>query len=195
MQHTLTELMSSRICHDLISPVGAIGNGLDLISEVSGHTPELELIGQSAHTAQAKLKFFRVAFGAGGACQIGGPEAQRVASEMFSMGRLSISFSSGWGDRERGLVKLFYLLLLCTESSLPRGGEIICAPTNSGWEIRVSGSSVNPQEALWNHVLNGAELEALTAKNIHFTLARNCLIEKSMTLSAEIRDDSFVLSF
>ena len=129
MPDTLAELISSRICHDLISPVGAIGNGLELMQELGSASPELELVGQSAQSAQAKLKFFRVAFGASTGSMIGGAEAARVAAEMLTSGRLSLHISEQWGDRERGLVKLFYLLLLCVETSLPRGTALRVRPS------------------------------------------------------------------
>ncbi len=195
MQNNLTELMSSRICHDLISPVGAIGNGLELMNELSGPTPELELIGQSAHTAQAKLKFFRIAFGASGDCLIGGAEAERIAAEMFSMGRVSVEFTESWGDRQRSLVKLYYLLLLCVESSLPRGGRIICAPTVSGWDINVAEVPINPSAALWHHITNGDKIDPVTAKTIQFTLARQSLMEQSVTLAIDISENNLHLSF
>ena len=195
MQDTLTELMSSRICHDLISPVGAIGNGLDLITELSGTTPELDLVSQSAFTAQAKLKFFRIAFGASGDRLMSGAEAQRVAQEMFSAGRMQISFTESWGDRQRGLVKLLYLLLLCTESSLPRGGEMICTPTISGWEISVSGAPVKAPEELWNHVLHGSASGPLTAKNIQFSLARQSLTDQEISVTGTFTEDHLRLVF
>lgn len=195
MQENLTELMSSRICHDLISPVGAIGNGLELMNELSGPSPELELVGQSAQTAQAKLKFFRVAFGASNGAKIGGPEAARTASEMFNSGRLSITFTDSWGDRQRSLTKLFYLLLLCVETSLPRGGQIVCSPTASGWDITVNNTPVNEAIELWNHVRNGQKTNSVTAKTIQFTLARESLVSQSIALSIQFEPNKLSLSF
>jgi len=195
MQESLSELMSSRICHDLISPVGAIGNGLELMTALTGPSPELELVGQSAHTAAAKLKFFRLAFGASGGSLIGGAEAQRIAAEMFTGGRLEITFTAPWGDRERRLVKTFYLLLLCVESSLPRGGVITCAPTTSGWEITVSAPPVKAPADLWAHVTDGAAIAPVSAKTIQFTLARQCLLAQGITLTAELSEARLALSF
>ncbi len=192
MQDNLAELISSRICHDLISPVGAIGNGLELMEAMGGLTPELELVGQSAQSAQAKLKFFRLAFGAASSSQIGGPEAERVAVDMFAGGRLSLRIAESWGARERGLVKLFYLLLLCVESSLPRGGEMICTPTDSGWRIAVAGV---PVAALpeWG-CLTGARVD-VTAKTIQFLLARQSLAAQSITLTTAFTETGLELSF
>jgi len=195
MQENLTELMSSRICHDLISPVGAIGNGLELMSALSSPSPELELVGQSAHTAQSKLKFFRIAFGAGSRTLLSGAEARRVATDMFAQGRINIDFTEQWGDREQRLVKLLYLLLLCVETSLPRGGELICAPTESGWEIRVQNTPVNAPTDLWDHVVSGVKLPALTAKTIQFTLARQSLVGQSIRMDFAATRESLTLTF
>ncbi len=195
MQDNLAELISSRICHDLISPVGAIGNGLELMEAMGALTPELELVGQSAHSAQAKLKFFRVAFGAAGTAMIGGPEARRVAEEMFAAGRITIGFSRGWGARERGLVKLFYLLLLCVESSLPRGGLMACTPTDSGWEIEVRDVPVSPPKELWQHVLEGHNGIDASAKTIQFSLARQAMLARGIKVSLEHAEARLRLAF
>jgi len=195
MQENLAELMSSRICHDLISPIGAIGNGLELMSAFDISSPELELVGQSAHTAQSKLKFFRIAFGAGSRTLIGGGEAQRIAADMFAQGRMNLEFTSQWGDRERQLVKLFYLLLLCVETSLPRGGNVACTPTESGWEISVQETLINAPADLWAHIANGAKLPALTAKTIQFPLTRECLVARSINLDYASTGESLSLSF
>ncbi len=195
MPDTLAELISSRICHDLISPVGAIGNGLELMEAMGAVSPELDLVGQSAQSAQAKLKFFRIAFGASAGGMVGGAEAERGAVDMFSTGRLSVHISESWGTRERRLVKLFYLLLLCVESSLPRGGEIHCAPTRTGWRIAVEGVPVAPPAALWRHVTEGQNGIDVNAKTIQFSLARQCLVAQSIHLAARFTDSGLHLEF
>jgi len=165
------------------------------MSELGGASPELELVGQSAQSAQAKLKFFRVAFGAGSSSLIGGAEAERVAVDMFTFGRLSLSISESWGARERGLVKLFYLLLLCVESSLPRGGNIQCAPTTSGWCIKVNGTPVAPPADLWRYVSEGHNGIDLNAKTIQFLLVRQAMVEQSITLKSEFSETSLQVEF
>jgi histidine phosphotransferase ChpT len=72
----LTSLIGSRICHDLISPLGAIGNGVELLA-MSGTAPgpEMDLISQSVENANARIRFFRVAFGAARGGQPRGPRS------------------------------------------------------------------------------------------------------------------------
>ena len=195
MQDNLNELISSRICHDLISPVGAIGNGLELMEAMGSASPELELVGQSAQSAQAKLKFFRVAFGASNGAMIGGPEARRVAEEMFATGRITLAFASDWGERERGLVKLLYLLLLCVESSLPRGGVMSCSTTDSGWQIVVANVPVAPPENLWRYVVEGHNGIDVSAKTIQFSLARQAMRAQNIQISFDYSASGLRLAF
>ncbi len=192
----LADMISSRICHDLISPVGAISNGVELMQELNGPSPEMELISQSAENAQAKLMFFRVAFGASSVdAMVSHTAAASVAQKMFANGRISVEFSEPWGDRNRNLVKLLYLLLLCVESSLPRGGLIRCLPTDSGWEISVKNDRLDPPETLWKALLNGDAFGQLASQEIQFLLARDIAETINITLTAQFSPSTLSLRF
>jgi histidine phosphotransferase ChpT len=66
----LTALVGSRICHDLVSPLGAIGNGVELLGLTGiAPSPEMALIVESVENANARLRFFRIAYGAAGTDQ------------------------------------------------------------------------------------------------------------------------------
>lgn len=132
-------LLCSRLCHDLLSPVGALNNGLELMADETD--PEmrercLELLGDSARTSANKLKFFRLAFGsAGGFGDAVPPHEARVAIEgMFSgTGRVKI----GWLVDEQLLsklaVKVLLNLALIAGDALVRGGQLdIGAETRPG---------------------------------------------------------------
>ena len=91
MTHTplsLATLVGSRICHDLISPVGAIGNGVELIA-MGGpiNTPELTLISDSVANASARIKFFRIAFGVASPEQtLGAPSVKAIVEDTYAEG-------------------------------------------------------------------------------------------------------------
>lgn len=132
-------LLCSRLCHDLLSPVGALNNGLELMADETD--PEmrercLELLGDSARTSANKLKFFRLAFGsAGGFGDAVPPHEARVAIEgMFSgTGRVKV----GWLVDEQLLgklaVKVLLNLSLIAGDALVRGGQLdIGAETRPG---------------------------------------------------------------
>ncbi|MBL4807424.1 MAG: hypothetical protein JKY31_09055 [Rhodobacteraceae bacterium] len=192
----LADMISSRICHDLISPVGAISNGVELMGDLNGPSPELDLINQSADTAKAKLMFFRVAFGASSYDSMLGCNATiNSARDMFAIGRISVDFPEPWGDRSRSLVKLLYLLLLCVESSLPRGGEIVCMPTDSGWQITVADTKIDAPTELWESLLNSAPFGDLPASQIQFQLARDAAERIDIKLTAAFSENHLTLIF
>ena len=90
----ITAEIGSRICHDLISPIGAISNGIELL-ELSGaaQSPEMLLIADSVRTANAKLRFMRIAFGdATGANSAGASEINDILSHNFADNRFSVDW-------------------------------------------------------------------------------------------------------
>ena len=90
----LTDLIGSRIFHDLVSPLGAIGNGVELLSmSTSGAAaaPELALIGQSVDSANARIRFFRVAFGAAGeGSHLNNSEIRSNLATVYRNGRMKV---------------------------------------------------------------------------------------------------------
>jgi len=126
----LASLLCSRLCHDLMSPVGALNNGIELLADE--HDPEmrdkcLELLADSARASANKLKFFRLAFGAGGgfAEEIDTHEAQGALEGVFGPER---RIELGWmvGDEKlpKGAVKLLLNLALLAGDALVRGGRL-----------------------------------------------------------------------
>jgi len=84
--------IASRICHDLISPLGAIANGVELLA-LSGvqPTPEMDLIAQSVESANARIRFFRLAYGAPGVAGVGRSEVTRTLAALSPIGRAHLS--------------------------------------------------------------------------------------------------------
>ena len=123
--HYLTDLIGSRICHDLISPLGAISNGVELLSMSGGPVgPEMNLISESVENANARIRFFRIAFGAAKATQIiGQSEVTSILQDLSRGGRLVTDWQAA-GDMSRQYVKLAFLLHQCFESAMPWGGKI-----------------------------------------------------------------------
>jgi histidine phosphotransferase ChpT len=133
----LIALLGSRLCHDLISPMGAIGNGVELMAMSGGPmSPELQLIAQSVNAANARLKFFRVAFGQASPDQrLGAPEIRNLLRDMAQTGRLTYDWRAE-GDHARRVVKLCFLSLLCFETALPWGGADQARSRNLGHAFR-----------------------------------------------------------
>ncbi|MHA6344077.1 histidine phosphotransferase family protein [Roseivivax sp. CAU 1761] len=174
----LSALVGSRICHDLISPIGAIANGLELLAMAGmGGGPELALIEESCRNAAARIRFYRVAFGAASADQ---PMAQGdiagILADFQQGGRLQIDWRPD-GALPRAEVQLAFLLYLCMEAALPRGGRVGFAH-DGVWHCFVENPGLRIDAALW-HRLDPARFSApaeageLAPAQVQFRLLRD----------------------
>jgi len=125
----LTTLLCSRLCHDLVSPVGAVNNGLEMLAEETDpamREQAMKLVVQSAAEAARRLWFFRLAFGAAGAAgdQIAIDEGRKAAEGMFVTGRVRLDWPSAGANLDKGAMKLLLNLVLVAAAALPKGGEV-----------------------------------------------------------------------
>ncbi|WP_083096547.1 histidine phosphotransferase family protein [Pseudophaeobacter leonis] len=156
----LAALIGSRICHDLISPVGAINNGLELLG-MSGTMagPELELISDSVLNANARIRFFRVAFGAAGDQQMGRAEVLSVLDDISKGGRMKFQWDPSMAGSNRSDVRMAFLAALCLETALPYGGLVKISCEDGKWTVTGEGRKVNVDDALWGY-LDGSDATA-----------------------------------
>ncbi len=194
--HDLSALVSARLCHDLISPMGAIGNGLELLQmSQGGGGEELALINDSLATALAKLRFYRVAFGpADPEARQSMDEAAQLTDGMFH-GRFSVDWRHDQNSVERPLVKLIYLAILCMEKSLPMGGALRISTATDAIELSVEGVRTAPPAALWAHVADGAALDEVPSNSVQFPLLRRALLETQRRLEADFGEAGARLRF
>jgi histidine phosphotransferase ChpT len=125
----LAALLCSRVCHDVISPVGAIVNGLEVLEDESDSAMKdfaLDLIKKSARQASAKLQFCRLAFGAAGSAgaMIDLGDAENVAKGFLNDDKLKLIWEAPRLLLPKNQVKLLLNLLLIATSAIPRGGVI-----------------------------------------------------------------------
>jgi len=126
----LASLLCSRLCHDLMSPVGALNNGLELLADETD--PEmrekcLELLADSARATANKLKFFRLAFGAGGGFgdEIDTGEAQAALEGLFGAeGKVELGWVVEDEKLPKGAIRLLLNLALLAGDALVRGGRL-----------------------------------------------------------------------
>jgi histidine phosphotransferase ChpT len=181
----LPALVGSRICHDLISPLGAIGNGVELMGLGGGGTggPELGLIAES------------VAFGfAGGEQRIGRPEVLSILADLTEGARLSVDWQVP-GDQERAEVKLAFLVLQCLETALPFGGEITVAREGEPWKFVGKARRLKIDAALWAAFRGEAGLPDLTPAQVQFALAPEAAAARGRRLSCEIGETEIRAGF
>ena len=125
----LSALLCSRVCHDVISPVGAIVNGLEVLedeSDASMREFALDLIRKSARQASARLQFARIAFGAAGSAgaSIDLADAEKVSRGMFGDEKTQLTWSAPQALYPKNKVKLLLNLVMIATGAIPRGMSI-----------------------------------------------------------------------
>jgi histidine phosphotransferase ChpT len=125
----LAALLCSRVCHDLISPSGAIVNGLEVLEESTDEETRsfaLDLIKKSAKTASARLQFCRLAFGAAGSAnaQVDLGDAENVARAFIEDDKIKLSWNLSSALLPKNRVKLLLNMILVAAQSIPRGGIV-----------------------------------------------------------------------
>lgn len=190
----LAALLCSRVCHDLISPVGAIVNGIEVMEEDKNEetkTFALDLIKKSAHQASAKLQFCRLAFGAAGSAgaQIDLGDAERAARGLIEDGKTTLIWNLPRVLLAKNRVKLLLNMVLIAAGGIPRGGTLTVDPLPgeegaAGFVVTASGlnAKLNPAAA---ELLAGTSAHAIDAHAIQplYTsiLARDCGLVVSAT--------------
>jgi histidine phosphotransferase ChpT len=146
----LAALLCSRVCHDLISPVGAIVNGLEVLDD--NPKPDdrefaLDLIRKSAKTASARLQFCRLAFGAAGSsgAKIDLGDALNMAKGHLEDGKTTIAWNLPRVLLPKNRVKLLLNMLVIAQQTIPRGGTLTVDPVGDGdtMSFRVTTAGLN----------------------------------------------------
>ena len=152
----LAALLCSRVCHDVISPVGAIVNGLEVLEDEKDpemRTFALDLIRRSAETASARLQFCRLAFGAAGSAgaSIDTGEAEKVVRGLFADQKTQIEWNAPRVLAPKNQVKLILNLCLIAAAAIPRGGVITvraeAAAADGSLRISVTAKGLNARLA------------------------------------------------
>jgi histidine phosphotransferase ChpT len=194
----LAALLCSRVCHDLISPVGAIVNGLEVLDEDKDEetkTFALDLIKKSAHQASAKLQFCRLAFGAAGSAgaQIELGDAEKVARGLIEDGKTTIVWNLPREFVPKNRAKLLLNMLMVAVGTIPRGGTLTVDPADGGYRVAAAGlnARLSPVAA---ELLAGSPAHPVDAHAIQpvYTgiLARDC----GLTVSAAAEGDAVVVT-
>lgn len=198
----LAALVSSRICHDIISPVGAIANGLEVMEEDTDQTMRehaMDLIRKSATQASAKLQFARLAFGAAGSAgsEIDLNEAQKVARAVAETDKHTLEWDGPPISLAKDKIKLLLNIVTLALSALPRGGTLKVSISGDGpavaFTVRCDGDSARVPEAL-EQMLAGGNGHALDAHSIQPYYALRIASSANMSLSVSKEGESIVFS-
>jgi histidine phosphotransferase ChpT len=201
----LAALLSSRVCHDVISPVGAIVNGLEVLeeekdAEMRGHA--LALIKSSAAEASSRLQFCRLAFGAAGSkgASIDTGDAEHVTKQLLADERTRIEWSVPRVLMSKNKVKLLLNLCLIADMAIPRGGDISVSATGEGedigFRIEVKGANARIASAVPALLAGEPEDGAIDARAIQAyyagLVARSCGLD--VVISSETEHVTIVAS-
>jgi histidine phosphotransferase ChpT len=191
----LAALLCSRVCHDVISPVGAINNGLELLDEGGADADAMDLIRTSALNASVRLKFARLAFGASGSvgASIDTGEAEKAIREFAAAEKKTeISWSGPRAIIAKNRVKLLMNLFLLSYGSIPRGGSVDVTLENPEQEAKftlVSKGRMLRIPAKFTEFHSGIAQEAVDAHSIqpYYTilLADECGMEITAVATGE----------
>lgn len=170
----LAALVGSRICHDLISPVGAIQNGVELLAMEGRASPELSLIEESVKNASARIRFMRIAFGSTTQDQpVSRHEIEQTLENMGHAGRVRYA----WAVNDactRGEAQQIFLAILCLESAMPRGGTIVVNHDATGWAVTGPAELDRIDPDLWES-LRGQDAKQAQPAHVQFPLLASIL--------------------
>jgi histidine phosphotransferase ChpT len=155
----LAALLCSRVCHDVISPVGAIANGLEVLEDEDDEEMKrtaMDLVRRSARQASAKLQFCRIAFGAAGSAgaSIDLGEAGDTAKVFVGEEKVKLDWQAPRIALPKGEVKLLLNLMLLGMAAVPRGGTVSVTLENDGPVVRAMGDAARVPEKV-AQVLSG----------------------------------------
>lgn len=193
--YDLSALIASRICHDLVNPLGAIGNGVELLAMTGAATgPEIELITSSVTQASARVRLFRVAFGASGPDhRIGRSEVLSTLADLSCGTRLSVDWDTET-DLGRDEVKLAFLALLSCESLMPYGGAIRVTAAGTDWTVTGTSARLRVDPALWA-LLAGTADTPPTPAQVHLWLLPHEAARMGRALRIDQSDAAVSLTF
>jgi histidine phosphotransferase ChpT len=193
----LAALLCSRVCHDIVSPVGAIANGLEMMDEDDDEEMRrlaLELVRRSARQASAKLQFCRMAFGAAGGAgsvlDLG--EAGEIARLFVSDEKVKLDWRAPRGTRDKNEVKLLLNLLLLGIAAVPRGGIVTIEAADDLLSATAEGDGArlaDKTKAVLDRTVPAAEFDARVVQ-VYYALR---LAEQAgLAIAAEARPGAVV---
>lgn len=191
----LAALLGSRICHDLISPIGAINNGLELLDMAGSiEGPEIGLIQDSVSNAEARIRFFRLAYGAPGNQDVSQSEMVSVLRDLNDGSRLQMTWEPGEAQ-PRADVRLSLLAAQCLETALPYGGQVNIRAHNGAWAVSGAAKRMSVDPILWANLTNPDATANLTPAVVQFALLPIAASEVGRSLQVDLQPNKIEIRF
>lgn len=198
----LATLVSSRLCHDLVSPIGAIGNGIELLElseDFPGltQTPEMRLIADSLSAAHNRLQSFRIAFGHAAADQsMTAAQVNKLLTGMTAQRRIQVDLMA-YGAFPRDRIRMVLLAMMCLEHALPKGGNVTVLHSETGWKLTAKTEKTRIDTALWEW-LDQAETPAQrnpSPSEVQFLLLAEAVTESGLALRWKLTGNDAEIAF
>jgi histidine phosphotransferase ChpT len=201
--HEFASLLCSRLCHDLLSPVGALNNGIELLADE--HDPEmrarcLDLLGESARASANKLKFFRLAFGAAGgfADEVDTREARVAIDGLFGTeGRIRLGWMVDSPTMSKSALKILLNLVLIAGDSLVRGGRLDVGAERHGKGldivVRAEGPRIVLDPELKSALLGRSDEETIAPRAAAAWLAYSLVSDGGGEIQVSDEEDAMLL--
>jgi histidine phosphotransferase ChpT len=195
----LAALLCSRVCHDIISPVGAIANGLELLddpeTDADMKVTAMDMVRSSAKTATAKLKFCRIAFGASGSAgaQIDMSEAGETALAFVDPDKIKLDWRAPRENRPKQEVKLLLNMLLLAIAGIPRGGTITVDVEGKTFTVRATGERAKLPTPITEVVMTAYDLDTMDARLVQPYYARVLAQSAGVVLTMAMDGENSVL--
>jgi histidine phosphotransferase ChpT len=201
--HEFASLLCSRLCHDLLSPVGALNNGIELLADE--HDPDmrarcLDLLGESARASANKLKFFRLAFGAAGGFsdQVDTREARVAIEGLFGTdGRIQLGWMVDEPSMSKPALKILLNLVLIAGDALVRGGRLDVGAERHGAGldivVRAEGPRIVLDPELKSALVGESEEDSLAPRAAAAWLAHSLVVDGGGGIQVSDEEDNMLL--
>lgn len=196
-------LLCSRLCHDLLNPVGALNNGIELLADETDPAMReqcMGLLGDSARVSAAKLKFYRLAFGSAGGYGETLPthEVRDAVEGMFAgSGKLKIEWLAAEDSLPKLPAKVLLNLALIAGESLPRGGVLMLGVEQVGGAVDIAIRGEGPRLTLnadIRRALAGEMPDAeVSSRTVAAAMARQLVVERGGDVMLSGADDPFIM--
>jgi histidine phosphotransferase ChpT len=195
----LAALLCSRVCHDIISPVGAIANGLELMDDpdvdADMKATALDMVRSSAKTATAKLKFCRIAFGASGSAgaQIDMGEAGEMAKAFVGDEKIRLDWQAPRENRPKAEVKLVLNMLMLAMAGIPRGGLVTVTANGRNFNVSAKGERAKVPQAMADVLTGSTPADALDARMVQPYYAKLLAQSAGLNLAMAMGEEDQVI--
>ena len=192
-------LMCSRLCHDVIGPVGAVINGLEVLDDDDDEEMRkvaFDLIRKSARQASARLQLCRLAFGAAGSAgaDLDLADAEQVVRAFVADHNVTLEWSAPPETRPKNQVKLLLNLILIALAGIPRGGTMHVSATADAMSVRAEGEGAKVSQEVTAMLAGELPEDGLDARSIQLQYTLDLAQNLGLTLTAAPHEGALEVS-